>query len=164
MFGDLWILQHWFSARSKHLHNMKIVCIPIWRSLLLPHRVYKSSVLFWVCCVGIHFSFLSLDCVHLYHNISITADLKVLVWDLSYCNLMENLDPCICRSTDVCFTSAAPLSEYRIVLQMLSGYCARTFQISMMYSESELQKTFCNLFYTLGIMVWKGSSVTRLQF
>lgn len=99
------------------------------------------------------FSFLNLDCVQLYHNISIIADLKVLVWDLSYCNLMENLDPCICRSTDVCFTSAAPVSEYRIVLQMLSGYCARTFQISVMYSESELQKTFFNLFYTLGITV-----------
>jgi len=77
----------------------------------------------------------------------------MLFWDLCYCNLMENLDPCMCRSTDVCFTSATPLSEYRNVLQMLPDYSASTFQIPMMYAESELPKTVFNMFYTLGIIV-----------
>lgn len=110
------------------------------------------------------FSFLNLDCSQLYYNVSTIADFKMLIWDLSYCNSMENLDPCICRSTDVCFTSAAPLSEYRNVLQIQSDYFVSTFQILMMYTESEPQKALFNLFCTLQIIVWKDSWVTILWF
>lgn len=83
---ELLILQLWFNARSKCLHNMRITCIPIWRSLLLPHRVSKSSVPFWVCCAAAHFSYLNLDCLQLYYSINIIADFKMLIWDLSDCN------------------------------------------------------------------------------
>lgn len=117
VFQELWILQLWFNARSKCLHNMRITSIPIWRSLLLPHRVCESSVPLWVCCAAVHFSCLNIDCLQLYYRINIIADFKMLIWDLSDCNWMENSGPC--RSTDVCFTSAAPLSEYWNVLQML---------------------------------------------
>lgn len=86
VFLELWMLKLWFNARSKCLHNVRITCIPIRRSLLLPHRVCKSSVPFWVCCAAVHFSYLNLDCLQLYYSISIIADSKMLIWDLSHCN------------------------------------------------------------------------------
>lgn len=160
-FLENWILKPWSSTGSECLHKMKIIRIPVKERFLLSREVYKS---FQVWCVAIHFSFLNPGCLQLYCTASLITDFKMLIWDLFYCNLMEKLDPHICRSTDVYFTSAAPLSEYRNILQMLSDYFSGPFQIFMVCSGSELLKPFLNLFDTLRYLVWKYSRLIRLKF